>query len=416
VNEQLMLFLAIGIVFIFQIFSFFYNRNQSNSSDYVDRAIKPLPELISSQVSEKLEKRLAELSEKNQATNFELIKQFDSLKNQVEQTQLKFQHHFTENINQFKESFHQSLRADFEKLGSTVEKRLDHISQRVRENLDEGFKQTNLTFAQLIERLTKIDEAQKKIDQLSTEVVNLQDVLTDKKSRGIFGEVQLNQTLMNVFGEKNTKVYDIQYKLTNNNIVDAVLKLPSPVGMVPIDSKFPLENYKRMVDRNLDEGARSVATKEFKRNVKKHIDDIFDKYVSAPETSDQAVLFIPAEAIFAEINAYHYDLVEYSQKKKIWLASPTTFMATLTAIQVLLNNIERSKYAHIIQEELFKLSQEFGRYRERWDKLNTRFDSLTKDVKDLHVTSNKISKEFDRIAQVDFEGGEKIPLPNNLEI
>jgi DNA recombination protein RmuC len=287
-----------------------------------------------------------------------------------------------------------------EKLTKSLQEKLNEISDRVRMNLDEGFKKTNDTFTSVIERLAKIDEAQKKIESLSTNVVSLQDVLTDKKSRGIFGEVQLHQILSSVFGEKNDGVYQLQYKLSNGLICDSILFMPGTMGSIVVDSKFPLENYRRMIDLAHTEQERAEFTRDFKGNVKKHIDDIAKKYIIEGETTDQAVLFLPAEAIFAEINAYHHDIISYAQNKRVWLVSPTTFMATLTTIQVVIQNVERSKYTNIIHEELKKLGTEFGRYKDRWDKLSQHIDTVSKDVKDIHTTTEKITSRFEQISTV----------------
>ena len=205
--------------------------------------------------------------------------------------------------------------------------------------------------------MSKIDEAQKNIEKLSSEVVDLQNILTDKKSRGTFGEVQLNQILESIFGENNNRIFQTQATLSNGKVVDALLKVGAPMGDLAIDSKFPLENYRRMVDRELTDHERLEATRKFKSDLKKHVDDIASKYIILSETADQAVLFLPAEAIFAEINAYHQDLVTYAQRKRVWIASPTTLMSFLTTVQVLLKNMERDKHAKVIQEELIKLSR-----------------------------------------------------------
>ncbi len=287
-----------------------------------------------------------------------------------------------------------------EKLNKDMEVKFNDINDRVKENLDQGFKKTNETFNSVIERLARIDEAQKKIELLSKNVVSLQDVLTDKKSRGIFGEVQLNQILSSVFGEKNEKVYALQYKLSNNSICDSIIFLPEPTGKLVVDSKFPLENYRRMFDVNLDEASKKEVVREFKSNLKKHIDDISSKYIIKDETADQAVLFLPAEAIFAELYAYHGDIIEYAHQKRVWIASPTTFMAMLTTVQVVLNNIERSKYTNVIHQELNKLAEEFSRYKKRWDNLAVHIDTVSKDVKEIHTTTEKITSRFTQISDV----------------
>ena len=306
----------------------------------------------------------------------------------------------TLNINRFKDEFKKSVNDDFEALNRKIEGRLDLMNAKVEERLAKGFEETTKTFGSVLERLSKIDEAQKKIEALSSNVVSLQDILTDKKSRGIFGEVQLYQILASVFGEKNDRTYQKQYKLSNNTMVDAMLFTPEPIGNIAIDSKFPLENYRKMYDSELTNEERINARKEFVGNLKKHIDDISEKYIIRNETSEQAIMFLPAEAIFAEINAYHTDVIDYAYRKNVRIASPTTLVSVLTTIQMILTNIEREKYASVIQEELGKLHEEFGRYEKRWKALEKDIEKVTKEVKEITTTSNKISKRFTEISNV----------------
>lgn len=307
----------------------------------------------------------------------------------------------------FRTALTRDLSYDFDTLNAKLEKRIDDIDKKVNLKIDENFDKTNKTFNSLLERLTKIDEAQKKIDSLSSDIVSLQSVLTDKKSRGIFGEVNLKNIMSNVFGENNDKIYKMQYSFENGTIADCVLFAPAPLGLIAIDSKFPLENYELMVDKNNSVEVRNNAEKNFKSDFKKHIDAIASKYIINGVTSDQAILFLPAEAIFAEVNAYHRDIIEYAYKKRVWITSPTTLISTLTTIQVLIKNIERDKYASIIHKELKLLSDEFERYRERWDKLSRSIDTVNKDIKDIHTTTEKITKRFNSINQVDIDEIEK---------
>ena len=306
-------------------------------------------------------------------------------------------------LSDFRYDLSRNMNDDFERLNIKMENKLNMINDRVNERLDESFNKTNKTFTSVLERLTKIDEAQKKIDNLSTDIVSLQSILTDKKSRGIFGEINLIHILVSIFGEKNDNVYRLQYTFGNNTIADAVIFAPEPLGTVAIDSKFPLENYQIMVDRNKSQVERTTAEKQFKIDVKKHIDAISDKYIIPGVTSNQAIMFLPAEAIFSEINAYHSDLVEYAYKRHVWITSPTTLISTFTVIQVLLKNIERDKYASIIHDELNKLGIEFSRYKERWDKLSRSIETVNKDVESIHVTTDKISKRFESISSVDIK-------------
>lgn len=320
-----------------------------------------------------------------------------------------------ESLSQFKEQLQKALGHDFEKLNKNVEARLDKISLKVQENLTQGLDKTQKTLTDLIARLAKIDEAQKKIESLSTEVVSLQDVLTDKKSRGVFGEVQLKHLLETVFGENNQKAFSLQFSLSHQKIADAVLHLPGPLGNICIDSKFPLENYRLMLDKSLEGQARQEATKNFVRDVKKHIDAIADKYIIPQETSDQAILFLPAEAIFAEINAYHPELIDYAHKRRVWPSSPTTFMATLTSLQTVMLNLERSKYMTLMHEEINKLGQDFERFEQRWNNLSKHIGTVQKDVSEIHTSSQKLSGRFKKIRDVEIEAvkDERVDLPKS---
>lgn len=306
-------------------------------------------------------------------------------------------------LSTFRTDLSKSMTEDFDKLEEKVEKRLILINDKVNERLDENFMKTNRTFTNVLERLSKIDEAQKKIENLSGDIISLQSILTDKKSRGIFGEVNLKHILVSVFGENNEKIYRLQYTLPNTTIADAVIFAPEPLGTVAIDSKFPLEHYQLMVDKNKNPRERQEYEKQFKIDVKKHIDAISTKYIIPGVTSNQAIMFLPAEAIFAEINAYHNDLVEYAYKKNVWITSPTTLISTFTTIQVLLKNMERDKYAKVVHEELTKLGIEFQRYKERWDKLARSIETVNKDVENLNITSDKITKKFEAISDVRLE-------------
>lgn len=301
----------------------------------------------------------------------------------------------------FKNDLSHSLNEDFSKLNEQVERRLLAVNEKVNERLDQNFEKTNKTFMNVIERLSKIDEAQKKIETLSTDIVSLQSILTDKKTRGVFGEVNLKHILSSVFGEKNDSIYRLQYTLSTGVIADCVLFAPEPLGTIAIDSKFPLEHYQMMVDKKLSIEMRENYEKMFKQDMKKHIDAISNKYIIPGETSDQAILFLPAEAIFAEVNAYHSDIIEYAYKKRVWITSPTTLISTLTVIEMIIKNMERDKYTSVIHEELNKLGLEFARYRERWDKLARSIQTVNKDVENVSITTEKISKKFDSINKVE---------------
>ena len=318
----------------------------------------------------------------------------------------------TKEIGDFKFEFSRYLKKDFDDLNKTITNNLDKINNRVNERLDVNFEKTNKTFVNVLERLSKIDEAQKKIDSLNADIIGLQSILTDKKTRGIFGETNLNFILKSVFGEKNDSIYRLQYTLPNKTICDAILFAPEPLGTVAIDSKFPLENYQKMTNRKLEKSERDMAEKMFKADVKKHIDAISTKYIINGVTSSQAIMFLPAEAIFAEINAYHPDILTYAYKKSVWITSPTTLMSTLTIISMLIKDMTRDKYAKIIHNELGKLSVEFKRYKERWDKLSKSIETVNKDVLSIHTTTSKITKRFEEISNAEFID---VEMPKQIE-
>jgi len=294
-------------------------------------------------------------------------------------------------------------------LTQATDKRLQEISGQVEKRLAEGFEKTTKTFSDILQRLALIDDAQKKITELSTNVVSLQEVLNDKRSRGAFGEVQLNSLIRNVLPEKSFK---LQHTLSNGKIADCVLFLPKPTGNVVIDSKFPLENYRKMMDFEQADSDRKAAQRQFKIDIKKHITDISDKYLIDNETADGAIMFIPAEAIFAEIHGHQSDLVDFSNKKRVWLASPTTLMAILTTARSVLKDEATRQQIHIIQAHLSDLAQDFSRFKGRFANLAKHIDQAAVDVKQIHTSADKISNRFEKIEQVELK--EQTPVDSAI--
>jgi DNA recombination protein RmuC len=273
-------------------------------------------------------------------------------------------------------------------LKNLLNMRLQDIDSKVKESLEEGFKKTNDTFDRVMKQLSTIDEAQKKIDGLTSNIVSFQELLGDKKSRGAFGEVQLEGLVRNALPPD---AFSMQHTLSNGNRADCVLFLPEPTGSVAIDSKFPLESYRRMLDTSLPPDEI------------KHIHDIASKYIISNETSDGAVMFIPAEAVFAEIHAYHSDLIEEAMSQRVWLVSPTTLMAVLNTARAVLKDVETRKQVHIIKAELGRLGQEFERFDMRMKKLADNIRQAHEHAQDVHVTSQKISRRFSQIERVELK-------------
>ena len=294
-----------------------------------------------------------------------------------------------------------------ESLTKSTDERLKEISGQVDKRLSDGLDKTNETFNDIRQRLALIDDAQKKITDLSTNVVSLQRVLADRTARGAFGEVQLHALISNVLPDS---AYKMQYTLANGKRADCVLFLPDPTGMIVIDSKFPLDNYQRKIDPDATEEARKAAARDFQRDVQTHIADIASKYIIPGETASSAILFLPAEAVFAEIHAYHRDLVEYAHRKSVWLTSPTTLMAVLTTAAAVIKDSQTREQVHKIQEHLRYLSTDFDRFQSRMDNLAKHIEQASRDVTEVNTSARKISGRFQKIERLELGDEEQRKL------
>jgi DNA recombination protein RmuC len=317
-----------------------------------------------------------------------------------------------EDVERVRVKVDESLEKNSRQLGERVkeliqtnEQRLGEISGKVEERLDKGFEKTTSVFADVLKRLALIDKAQEKIAELSGNVVSLQEVLSDKRSRGAFGEVQLSALISNMMPDNS---YSLQHTFDNGVRADCVLFLPEPTGTLCIDSKFPLESYQRMTDSALGDADRKTAEQQFRQDIKKHIKDISTKYIIPGETSDGAVMFIPAEAVFAEIHGHYPELVEEAQRARVWLASPTTMMAVLTTARAVIKDDATRKQVHIIQDHLVALSKDFTRFQERMDKLATHIDQANRDVVDVNKSAKKITSRFTKIKDVEMDERETL--------
>jgi len=287
-----------------------------------------------------------------------------------------------------------------EGLTASTDQRLKEISGQVERRLSEGFEKTNETFTRVLEHLTRIDEAQKRISELSSNVVSLQEVLADKRSRGAFGEVQLNALVRNVMPESS---FALQHTLSNGTRADCILFLPEPSGNIVIDSKFPLESYQRMTDIEKGEADRNRAASQFRQDIRVHIGNIAGKYILPEETADGAMMFIPAEAVFAEIHGHYPELVEEAWRQHVWLVSPTTLMAVLTTARAVLKDAAAREQVDLIQQHLNFLSKDFRRFQDRMDRLARHIRQASKDVDEVGVSARKISDRFEQIEKVELD-------------
>ncbi len=345
-----------------------------------------IQQLLKTQEKEQYEQRLR--FDQHQINSLALIQ--DSLQKALQEVRVQINLTLNQNA--------ELLVRRVDELTKEVQLRLKEITGEVDRQLSAGFEKTTATFADVMKRLIIIDEAQKKITELSSSVVNLQEILADKRSRGAFGEVQLTTLIRNVIPEAH---FALQHTLSNGKRVDCLLLLPAPSGNIAIDAKFPLESYQKMLINNLSDSEKRQAEQQFRIDIRKHIEDITEKYILPPETADGAVMFIPAEAIFAEIHAHYPELVEMAHRAKVWLVSPTTMMAVLTTARAVLKDAATRKQVHLIQQHLTALSQDFKRFEERMNNLARHIQQAHQDVEQVHKSSQKIASRFSKIEQVE---------------
>lgn len=322
------------------------------------------------------------------------LKQYKNMQESLNQGLSQISQRLTESLNQIAEIVNKRI----DNLTEKTDSRLKEISGQVDKRLSEGFEKTTTLFTDVLTRLALIDEAQKRITELSSNVISLQEILADKRSRGAFGEVQLSSLIHNLIPAQHVKM---QHELSNGRRVDCFLLLPEPTGNISIDAKFPLESFRHMSNIQLAESERKQAEKQFRIDVKKHIHDIASKYILPGETSDGAMMFIPAEAIFAEIHAHHPELVEEAHKSRVWLVSPSTMMAILTTARAVLKDAATRKQVHIIQEHLSALAIDFQRFQDRMNQLAKHIDQAHGDIKEVQISAKKISTRFGKIERVE---------------
>jgi DNA recombination protein RmuC len=344
--------------------------------------------------------RLAKSSEQMQQSLQLQLQNMQRIKSDFEQRFGDMQHSIEKRLGEMSKDSIESFAKSNNELHDILQKRLNDISGQVEHRLNKGFEKTTETFTDVIKRLALIDEAQKRITELSSNVVSLQEVLTDKRSRGAFGEVQMAGLIRNVMPEGS---YSLQHTLSNGMRVDCMMFLPEPTGHIAIDSKFPLDSYQKMMDDEATDSDRLSAGKQFRLDIRKHIKDISGKYIIEGKTADGAIMFIPAEAVFAEIHAHQPTLVEEAQRARVWMVSPTTLMAVLTTARAVLKDSATRKQVHVIQEHLVNLAKDFDRFRIRMDSLSKHIQQANKDVEEVHISANKISGRFEKIEKVELK-------------
>ncbi len=344
-------------------------------------------------VQNQLAGRIATMQE-GQTTSQQALNQ--SLNERLDAVSQRLNHALSENTQKTSHTLNERLDKVTQQMGKT----LTETSQKNREQLGEQLGLLNT-------RLALIAEAQKKLDGLTTEVVGLQEVLGNKQARGAFGEIQLHDLVTTALPPS---AYEFQATLSNGRRPDCLIKLPNPPGSIAVDSKFPLDSYRRLVDAP-DETAKVQAARALRADVRKHIEDIAARYIIPGETAESALMFLPSEAVYAELHARFSDVVEQGYRARVWIVSPTTLMATLNTVRAVLKDAQMREQAHVIQAEVGKLLEDVGRLGTRVEKLRGHFASAEKDIRDIETSTSKIVRKGERIAEVELEDPAQLSSP-----
>ncbi|MDG1676813.1 MAG: DNA recombination protein RmuC [Paracoccaceae bacterium] len=280
-----------------------------------------------------------------------------------------------------------------------MEERLAKVQIQMTENLSHSSRRTAQSLGDLQQRLTTIDKAQEKITKLSGDVLSLQDILSNKQTRGAFGEIQLTDIVSKALPSDG---FQLQATLSNGKRADCLIKLPNPPGPIVVDSKFPLEAYEALRNAS-SETETSSAVRLFRTSVRKHIKDISEKYIIEGETADGAILFLPSEAVYAELHANFPDIVREGFSARVWIVSPTTCMATLNTMRAILKDARMREQAGAIRNELTLLYHDVDRLGVRVESLDRHFNQAAKDISDIKISSDKAGRRAKRLDNFDFE-------------
>ncbi len=302
-------------------------------------------------------------------------------------------------------------------LAKVLQDRLDQVSQRMGQSLENSATKTAETIGRVQTHLKVIDEAQKKMAELSGNIMGLQDILDNKQARGAFGEVQLKDLVRSALPPN---AYTFQKTLSNGKRVDCLILLPDPPGPIAVDAKFPLESYRALTAAK-DEGAKAAAGKTFAADLLKHVHDIAGKYILAGETAESALMFLPSEAVYAELHAKFPETVEKSYRARVWIVSPTTLMATLHTIRAVLKDVRMREQAGLIQKKVHILLTDAERLKGRVGNLAKHFNLAEKDIREIETSTGKITRHVERIEAVQLEDDsaeerlEKVDRPRLVE-
>ena len=300
----------------------------------------------------------------------------------------------------------QTLASQLSDQSSRMEQTLSGFRQQLGQSLQQQTQSTHDNLTKLSERLAVIDKANNQISELTGQVTQLHNILANKTERGAFGEVQLENLIKTVLPPN---AYAFQVTLPNQKRADCVLKLPNPPGDIVIDSKFPLEAWHSLQNAET-KAEQQAARKQLAIAVRGHVKDIQEKYIVAGTTAESACLFLPSEAVYAELHANMPDVIEASYKARVWIVSPTTMMATLNTVRAVLRDARMREQTAIIQAEMLKLLEDVSRLDTRVDNLNRHFSQAQKDITEIQTSTTRITKRSHKITELDVSDDEDISV------
>ncbi len=381
------------MTFIFTLIIFINNKRKKHEAS----------EILKSQVLD-IERGISNsLFDSYSKLNTELSKQFINFTDVSKDNLQELNEKMTKNFTDFQEKTNDRSERVFKELTESIDKRMNNINEKVEERLSKGFQEANTTFINIAKRVEVIDEAQKNIQELSKEMVSLQNILSNNQARGSYGEFQLNQLLRVVYGEYE-HIYKTQYTLKEGKDsvrADAVIFLPEPNGMIAIDSKFPFSAYSKLFDnKDLTKEEEDKLSSAFANDVKKHITDISNKYIIPTITTDYALMFVPSDGILAFLHSQLRNVVDYSRERKVTIVSPTTIIPLLSSFKAFMIDYEKNKYTDQINEQLVKLSKDFRIFNQEWMKLSNSIESLKKNSDNINNRVEKITEKFGKIEKI----------------
>ena len=379
--------------FVFTLLIFINNRKRKDeASDVFKSEIKNIESGIKDSIFDSYAKVASTLTE-------QMVKTTDVSKDNLQELSDKV----AKGLMEFQEKTTDRFDKEFKELTESINQKMLVINEKVEQKLSKGFEDANNTFVQIAKRVEVIDEAQKNIQELSKEMVTLQNILSNNQARGSYGEFQLNQLLRVVYGEYE-HIYKTQYTLKEGKDTvraDAVVFLPEPNGMIAIDSKFPFSAFSQLFDnKDLTKDEETKLISQFSNEVKKHITDISNKYIIPTITTDYALMFVPSDGILALLHSKLRNVIDYSRERKVTIVSPTTIIPLLSSFKAFMIDYEKNKYTDQINDQLLKLSKDFKLFNQDWTKLTNSIESLKRNSDNINNRVEKITEKFGKIEKI----------------